>query len=273
MGGLDRGAVGGRGDAPGEKVGATAARDYLYARLEELGPELASGPGPRRDRAREERDFLRRELERNVGRATGTVHVDPRVAEAMRERASRRRAGQGEPRTVFPLKGGAGGKAADGERRLKEKGASAPPKPKRPPYWAECEAMDFRGLREFMDDALRTPPGPKAARLPRRKEEFLDLLSMLAAKGGIELRANLTPVAVREADGGNLNKLRAYRKKLQEALAKAQRDIGASGRRNRSAPQRVRDLRQELGRVKFEISRLEAQKAGAPRNRAPRSRD
>ena len=249
-------------------MGATAARDYVYARLEELRPDLASGPGARRERAREERDFLQRQFERSVGRAKGTVRVDPRLAEAMRERGPRGRPRREEPRTVFPLKTATGRGAGEDGGDEAGGGAPAARETARPPYRAECEGMDFRGLREFIDDSLRTPPGPEAKKLPRRKEEFLDLLRLLAAKGGIELDGDLRPVPVAEEDWPKLRKMQADRVRLSRELAQAQGRFSSAkkGKKRYRALEEVRKLRQELGLLGSQIGRLEARKRGAARN-------
>lgn len=260
MGSTEASQTGSQGETP---VGAAAARDYVYARLEELRADLASGPGVRRERAREERDFLEREFKRKLGGTRGTVRVDPRLARAMLGRGA---SGSAAPpreaaRTVFPLKTRTGrtptGRGIGPEA---EGGPTGGPDGRPRSYWTPCEEMDFRGLREFIDVSLRTPPGPKTKKLPRAKQEFLDLLKLLAGKGEIELDGDLRPVADAEENDPKLRTMRARRKILAKALAQAQHDLSVPGRRNKNAPTKVRDLREELGRLGSQIGRLEATK-------------
>jgi len=136
--------------------------------------------------------------------------------------------------------------------------------------------MEFNGLQRFIDGALQVPPGPDAGKLPRRKQEFLDLLKLLAGKGGVELDGDLRPVVGPDEVGPTLRKILEYRKRLSRELDRAQRDPASrkeAGRRK--APKRVRNLQQELDRVKSEIARLEAQKRGTfagPRTEEQRQR-
>lgn len=51
-----------------------------------------------------------------------------------------------------------------------------------PPYWDKCNEMDFRQLREFIDDSLEKLSEQGFEDRPRSKEEFLDLWKMLCSK-------------------------------------------------------------------------------------------
>ena len=127
--------------------------------------------------------------------------------------------------------------------------------------------MDFRGLREFIDVSLRTPPGPETKNLPRAKQEFLILLKLLAGKGEIELDGHLRPVADAEEDNPKLRKMRENRERLSRELARSQGELSSPKvAKSRKAPKKVRDLRQELGRVKSGIERIEAMKRAALAN-------
>ncbi len=46
----------------------------------------------------------------------------------------------------------------------------------------ECEKMDFRTLRSYIDDSLQAPAGSDPGEGPRSKEQFLALLEMLRGK-------------------------------------------------------------------------------------------
>ena len=86
----------------------------------------------------------------------------------------------------------------------------------------------------------------------------------------------MRPVADWRKDGPELRKAREYRERLSRELAKARLDSARrKGTRRRQALERVRDLQQELDRVKPEIARLEAQKRGVfaePRTEEQRQR-
>ena len=258
--------------AGGGTVGVAAAKDYVYGRLEKLGQVILSERGPRREEAKKERDFLLRELEKVLRKGRGTVEVDPGLAREVRRRGLRGPAAAPRelPLTVFPLKIATKRPAGGDGREPGGESGSAAAQAGRPPYRAECAQMDFRGLREFIDVSLRTPPGPEAKKLPRSKREFQDLLMLLADKGGIELDGELRPVADAEEDDPKLRKMRMYRKKLAKALAQAQHEASVSvsmpGRRHKNAPKKVRDLREELGRLGSELTRLEALRKAALAN-------
>ena len=176
-------------DVGGEAVGVAAAKDYIYVRLKELERVILSERGARREEARAERDFLHQQQEKVLRQKRGTVEVDPTLARAVREweRGVSPAPPREAPRTVFPLNASAERAGAGDEREPGEGTGRAARPGGRSPYWAACEEMDFRGLREFIDESLRAPPGPDAGKLPRRKQEFWDLLRLMAVKGGVEL--------------------------------------------------------------------------------------
>lgn len=130
------------------------------------------------------------ELRKLLVKGRRSPRLDPALLEAVR------RSGRGSnfsPPRRFPLETTLKAGDRSGEQRF---AGGAQPKAKkahrerpdgerkRPPYWASCEKMDFRELREFLDDTLREPP--VQGEVPRSKRAFLGLLKMLARKGGVE---------------------------------------------------------------------------------------
>ena len=253
----------GRGSGSG--VGAVAARDHIYRRLEELKGIILSERGALREEARKERAFLEGELAKVLRQGRGTLRLDPDLERAIRGKVA------DPPRTVFPK----------GPAKLQPT-AEEEVAVKRPPYWASCENMGFRELREFMDDSLHGSQEPNGRDHPRSKSQFLDLLELLAGKGGVKLDGAHESQTVSASEGAKrremharLREMHARRKQLAQALAKAQRDLfSRSPAVSWKATEEVRKTRRELERLKSKIDQLEAQKdrLGKSRTEAQRLR-
>ena len=67
------------------RVGAAAARDYVYRRLEKLGAVILSERGARRAEARAERDFLREQQRLIPASGDALIGLDPALERAVRE--------------------------------------------------------------------------------------------------------------------------------------------------------------------------------------------
>jgi hypothetical protein len=115
---------------------------------------------------------------------------------------------------------------------------------KRPPYWPSCEKMDVRELREFVDDSLHGPQEPNGRDRPRSKNQFLDLLELLAKRGGVELDGVAAGTPASADEDVTLRKMRTRRKVLAKELAEAQRNLSKAKGKARKAPEKIRKLRQ-----------------------------
>ena len=242
----------------GSGVGAAAARDHIYRRLEELRRIILSERGARREEARKERAFLERELAKVLRKGRGTVRLDPELERAIRRKVS------DPPRTFFPT--APARPRADSQKKVSVR---------RPPYWAICEKMDFRELREFIDDSLHGPQEPNGRDHPRSKSQFLNLQELLAKRGGVELEGVAASTPASADEDVTLRKMRTRRKALAKKLAEAQRDLSKKKGKARGAPEKIRNLRQDLELLRSKIDRLEAQEKGRlakPRTEAQRLR-
>ncbi|MDP9476120.1 MAG: hypothetical protein M3R38_10635 [Actinomycetota bacterium] len=140
------------------------ARDYIHKRLDELKHVILNGRGSEREEARRERAFLEEQLRIAYGKGPRKWDFDPALMRAVRESILK---------TPCP-------RAEEAPNDLPQ--ASPDPPAERPPYWQECEGMDFRRLLQFMRDSLREPSALGADGRPRSKQELLALWEMLCAK-------------------------------------------------------------------------------------------
>ena len=238
-------------------MGATAARDYMYGRLEELGRLILSERGARREEAKKERDFLAVQLEKAVRKGRGTVVLDPALEGAIRGQTrgmDRGVARADPPRTIFPKPPDKTRSGAGPEGRAEN---ASPKSAGRPPYWGACEKLPFGELREFIDESLRESWGAKDR--PRSKGQFLDLLEMLAREGGVGWQRGGEAPAKSLRDAGlaarrKRQALEAERKRLRTALNIASRTPRGT-RAKGEATKKTKKLQRELEAVELRIAK------------------
>ncbi len=124
-------------------------RDYIYKELSELEKVILSRKTTYKEVARQRRNFLEGQLRIVSGNVRWWEDLDPMLVSSVLPDTSK-----------FP--------------RSPRDQAS-----KQPPYWDKCEEMDFRQLREFIDDSLERLSEHASKYRPRSKEEFLKLCRML----------------------------------------------------------------------------------------------
>jgi hypothetical protein len=131
-----------------------AVLDYIHDRRKKLERVILSPDHPRREAAREERDFLERQHSVIQGGGNWRSRLDPVFVERVLAAA-------GDP-------------------------TEPSPEPGRSSYLDRCEEMGFRELRGFIYEGLRAAASGGEGRGdgPRLEEEFLDLLGLLRAKAG-----------------------------------------------------------------------------------------
>ncbi len=224
-----------RRSSAGGGVSRALVRDYLYERLDELGKIILSGEGAEREEAKRERAFLEGQLEIAHGKGRGGATFDPALVAAMRE---------GRP--TRPPSGPKESPSADGKE-------DAPaPSGKRPPCWSRCSRMDFRQLRQFIDESLRQRFGPSSDDRPRSMEEFLTLLAMLRKK--ID-RWDLPPIPLAPAGppafpefspSEGLGSLLRQRGQLASELARARGNPSATKRSVKKLERKLRFLEEDI---------------------------
>lgn len=146
-------------------VSKAAIRDYIHKERSELKNIILSKNAPYREEARQRRNFLEEQLRIVNGSSQWREELDPTLVSLVLASISK------SPRFSPDQTSSAGAKEL-----------SAQPI-EQPPYWDKCNEMDFRQLREFIDDSLEklSEQGFEEDR-PSSKEEFLDLWKMLCSK-------------------------------------------------------------------------------------------
>ena len=242
-------------------MGADTAREIIYRRLEEFGRVILSERGAGREIAKKERAFLEQQLARVLRGGRGLVTLAPDLERAV----------HGESVAALPT---VSPKAPAEELARDHSNTSGKVRPKRPAYWASCEKMDFRELREFVDNSLRESSG--GPNRPRKKGEFLELLGLLARTGGIEVAAPPKSHHASAGENPELRRLRAQRDGLLKALSQALRGPSSAKRgKGKRVPQRVTKLRRELdllGLTLRQAEEEETERLANPRTEAQRLR-
>lgn len=94
-------------------------------------------------------------------------------------------------------------------------------KSSRPTYWETCEAMDFRQLRQFIDDSLKQMYEVEERDQPETEREFQELLEMLREKIVDEAMPYIPPIPIEPEDpefkpSDKLQNLQGQMKELQK---------------------------------------------------------
>jgi len=155
------------------RVSKVAARDYIYKRLDELTKIILSGTDTEREQARKERAFLEKQFKIVRSTVGQKVRLDSALARLVRETSSK-------PPHLNP---DAALNSRPGKTSKKTPKQAPSASVKQPPYVNKCEKMDFRELRQFIDDSLRELSVPRLNKeCPRTKKEFLNLWEILCRK-------------------------------------------------------------------------------------------
>ncbi|MDP9476741.1 MAG: hypothetical protein M3R38_13825 [Actinomycetota bacterium] len=224
----------------GRGVSTVLVRDYVYKRLKELGQIILSGEGAEREEAKKERSFLEGQLEIANRKGQRKADFDPALVILMREgRSPTLRSGP--------------------EKAIGNRPKEVPASPiEQPVYWDKCTKMDFRRLREFIDDSLQERAWHRFEDgRPRSKEEFLALWEMLRGKINAENMPDILPVPIEPAEfpqfapSEYLGSLLDQREQLAQTLNAA---LGNPSATKRS----INKLRRKLRFLEPDISLLES---------------
>lgn len=215
-------------------------RDHTYKRLDELGRMTISETINEREESRKEHAFLEEQLK--IADHEGQRDADGESASVRRVR---------KVRSPTPRSG------PEGTPSARPKEIPAAPT-EQPSYWDKCAKMDFRRLREFIDDSLRERAWHRSDDgRPRSKEEFLDLWEMLRGKIDEVNVSAILPVPVEPpafqqfAPSEYLKSLLDQREQLTEALNAA---LGNPSATKRS----INKLRRKLKFLEPDISLSES---------------
>lgn len=141
-----------------------AVRDYIYKELSELGKVILSKKAPYKEETKQKRNFLEEQLRIVNGKDQWREELDPTIVSLVLLSTSK------SPRSSLDQASNTGSKEP-----------SASPV-EQPPYWDKCSEMDFRQLREFIDDSPKELSEHGSEYRPRSKEEFFELWKMLCGK-------------------------------------------------------------------------------------------
>lgn len=228
-------------------ISKSVALDLMYKKRDDLGQIVLNERGARRDKAREQRAFLERQLEIIIANARRNIRLDPRLVRLLNERTE-------SPPTSS--------RASSPTRKKPSNPPAKKPPPtradqQRPSYWYACQKMDFADLRRFIDDSLQelTIPSNTTSARPLSEKAFLELLDMLSGKFDVwdSSRGPSVPgkpPAVPEfLPSEQLRVLLEEKERLAAALAFAEADPSATKRSIKKLQRKLRLLEEETSPV------------------------